>query len=203
MPYAVPQGGILEVSIKGRFENQVCLSVMHYKIDSAGGTADGDLAIDTFDAAFNAAGSFVGFYLAACHADYVCDQVVYQWIKPTRFRRVTKNPIGANGAVAGAKMPPNVSFAISKLGIHATRHGRGTLHMPAVPSAHVVGGTLSVAGGLAYLPIAQGVSQTFLAGSFIPVLLNRGNFALSEDVVNGRVETTSRVQRRRTVGLGI
>lgn len=203
MPYAVPNGGILEVSIKGKFELQTFLSVFHYRITAAGGTADGDAAINAADAILNVAGGFVDAYADALHADAILEDVIYQWIHPKRYHRVRKAPVTLTGHVAGTKMPPNVSGPITKKSVTATRHSRGTLHMPAVPASFVIGGTISNAGQIAYNNFALLVVSTGALLGYEPVLFNRLSPGLSEAIVEAYSETTSRVQRRRTVGLGI
>lgn len=203
MPYEVTDGAILEFTVRGVFEGQVCLTVLHYKLVNSLGLPDGDLAISQLNTEMNDLTDFIGFYSACVHSDYLFNQLVYQWIWPVRYHRQVKVPVPTAGTVTGTKLPPNVSGAISKFSDKATRHSRGTVHMPAVPGTFHSQGLITGSGQASYNDLAGHIVLTRQTESLIPILFNRVNPAVSEQVTNARAETTSRVNRRRTVGLGI
>lgn len=203
MAYEVADGAILESTIVGNHEGQVTMSVFHYRLTSTLGLPDGDAAIDAFNVEWNDLTDFVGAYVTALSQTWLATMCVYQWIYPTRFHRRTKTPAAAQGSVAGLSLPPNVSAAISKLSEKATRRSRGTLHVPGVPSSHVNSGEITLAGKALYDDLAEFMPVRYQTNTFVPILFNRTNPALSETIVEGRSELTSRVNRRRTVGLGI
>lgn len=203
MPYEVSDGAILEATIVGNHEGERTMSVFHYRLTSTLGLPDGDAAIDLFNIEWNDLTDFVGAYVTALSTTWNAVQAVYQWIYPTRFHRRTKTLTADTGVVAGLSLPPNVSVAITKTSEKATRRSRGTLHMPAVPSAYVTAGLVLPIGKAAYDDLAGFMPVLYQTGTFVPILFNRNQPNLSEQIVEGRTEETSRVNRRRTVGLGI
>lgn len=203
MAYPVSDGAILEFTVKGVFEGQVCMTVLHYKLVESLGLPDGDAAIAALNLELNDLTDFIGFYAACVHSDYLFSQLVYQWIWPIRFHRQVKVPVPTSGVVTGTKLPPNVSAAISKFSDLASRHSRGSVHMPAVPGSFHSQGLITMSGQASYTDLAGHIVLKRQTDSLVPILFNRPNPAVSEVVTNARPETTSRVSRRRTVGLGI
>jgi len=202
MPYSVNDGAILEVTIKGRCFGQVCMNVFHYKLDSTFGIPDGDAAIEAFNVEWNDAADFLGAWAACTSFNLSIDQLVYQWIYPIRYHRVVHVPTGGVVQNAGDALAANISTAVTKLSEKATRHSRGTLHMPAVPTTFIEEGELTAAGITAYDGFLPFVDNDYRTGTLLPVLFNRNQPADSERIFSARLERTSRVNRRRTVGVG-
>lgn len=203
MPYPVADGSILEVTIQGRHNDQTVLSLFHYRLVGSLGLPDGEAAIDTFDAEFQAAGGIADQYVACCSNEYLSTRIHYQWIYNLRYHKKDFAGRNGDGKIAVPAHPQNVGSAITKWNNRASRHSRGTLHMPAVPQTFTTAGRLNGVGLLTYQTLATLLNQTLVTGTMEPVLLNKANPSLSLLIDGATVEETSRINRRRTVGLGI
>lgn len=203
MPYVVPVGGIIEVTVEGRANNQVTLSVLHYRLIAAAGVPDGDAAAQALLNELNNPLDLIGAYAACCSNHFELVAISAQWIHPTRFHRNDQNSLIPNGQRAGDMLPPNVSAAITKLADEATRHGRGTLHMPGVPAPEVLDGLVQANQLIRYDTLGVQIKKVRQAGTMVPILFNRLAPTQSVVITATRSEETSRVNRRRTVGVGI
>jgi hypothetical protein len=186
-------------------DGQLCMSIFHYQYDSGSVIPDGQVALTDFLNKIRVAGKLKDKYLA-CIPDVVNDVTWHaQWIIPTRYR-VTELAIPADaGLVPTAPMPSAVAVAITKRGELANRHNIGTLHMPAVPNTFVAQSMLTAPGFLAYDDLGTQVKEpvTLTGGQLMnPVILNKADYILSPTILTTVTQPTSRVNRRRTVGLG-
>src|SRR5262245_21694916 len=146
MPYTVDDGAILEVSFRGRSWDQRTISLFHYRFSNTLGPVDGVTLIEQIDPLLNNAAPdrLVGSYLAACAAGFTLEEVVYQWLVPTRRARIPKTPAATAGTVVGTLAPPNLSVALSKTSDVAGRRGHGTLHMPGLTLDGIDGGRITL-----------------------------------------------------------
>lgn len=203
MPYPVADGSILEVTIQGRHNDQTVLSLFHYRLVGSLGLPDGEAAIDAFDLEFQAVGGIADQYLSCCSNEYLGTRIHYQWIYNIRYHKKDFANRNGDGKVAVPAHPQNVGSAITKFNNIAGRHSRGTLHMPAVPQTFTTAGRLNGVGSLTYLTLASQLQTVLVTGTMEPVLLNKANPALSKVIDGATVEETTRINRRRTVGVGI
>jgi len=207
MSYTVSNGAILEVSIKGTYKTQRFLSLFHYRYERPSGEVDGRVLINTINPLINdaALGKLVKEYTLTLHTDAALEEVVYQWLWPTRRPRVTKTPAVLSGNVAGDPAPPNIAMALTKRGDAAGRHGVGTLHMPALSLVNIDGGEFTLLGQDSYgqmlTKLAEVINIEF-GENLIPVILNRGDPANSPQILDTFSHKQVRTMHRRTVGLG-
>lgn len=207
MAYVVASGAILEASIKGRYQGQRILSLFHYRYISTSPPADGLTTINDFNAKFNTVGaaSVLGAYCQAAPEDYTCEEVVYQWLSPTRRARVPKTPALVAGSRASDPAPTNISIFIEKLSDMAGRHGHGGLHWGLLLATDYDGNTLSL-GGIANLDtlrtrMAESVNLDF-GIDMVPLIFNRAAPTDSVEVTGTVVKEGVRTMHRRTVGVG-
>lgn len=205
--YLVGNGAFLEVSIKGRMDDQRILSFFHYRYDTIDVPIDGAGLIDTFNPLFNgaAAPTVVKAYTDVTTTGVLLEEVVYQWIQPTRRARVSKIPAVAAGSVIGDQLPCNLAVALTKKSETAGRHGHGTLHLPGILTDFVVSSRLTLLGADSYGPLLDALFKTFdLVGGakMVPVIYNRTNPDTSVPITTAQVEQTVRTMHRRTVGVG-
>jgi hypothetical protein len=205
MAYPVPLSSVLEYVIRLTVDGQECMSVLHYQYDSGSSIADGKAALTDFLNKMRVAGELNDKY-RGCIPDEVTD-ITYraQWITPQRFRYTFLAVAPEAGLVAAPTMPSAVSVAITKQAEAANRHGQGTLHMPAVPQSFVTDSMVNGLGGLAYLDLCTKlILPIVLTGGQLmnPVLFRRDDPVLSETIITAFPQATTRVNRRRTVGLG-
>ena len=202
MAYTIPVGGIVETIWMGNTAGQRTMTVLHWK-NNGTVLSDGVSALGTITNWMK--GGTVGTaYLAATAADWAAFRVQAQLIYPTRYRPIQATWTGPG--VGGASKTPNVGSALTRYGETANRHSIGTIHMPALPSENyndgVLDATITLALGnlLAYWTANNSMGTT---STFQPVLYNRATPTNSVVVIGGTVQPQVRIDRRRTVGLGI
>lgn len=144
-------------------------------------------------------------YLACLPATYTLNECRAQRIKPTRSAYSSQFPIGFVGTNANAATKPNCTGSITFRTALGGRGQHGTAHIGPAPDAAAVAGILTAA-----YQTLLGNLGTPLLGSFVPplsgslvvpILWQRktDTFQLWQSFFIGQ---TSRVQRRRTVGIG-
>lgn len=207
MPYDVQDDAIVEVTIKGILAQQVVMSVLHYRVSDTGFGILGSAGLDDLQNKLFDVGSLMDKYTKCCSENLTEVRLVLQWVHPIRYAK--QQYLGAfnSGQVAGDALPPNDTAAITKRSERAGRHYVGTLHMPAVPTTAVVNGNMN---GIWQLPatdlgdVATQVIEATPGGArYHPLIFNRTAPAASPEWTTYVVQGTSRVGRRRTVGLGI
>lgn len=207
----VNDGAILEVTLSQRMNSQTLLNIFHYRlITSPGATVDGDTVVAILTAALLDPPVELAVNLkAASPANWAYDGLVTQWITPTRYTRFFDNTDAGAGALLSSPTPQNVAITTTKLAIEATRHGIGSFHLGGVASGDVLNGAITVQ-GVAHAAIVadammQVVDVSAAAGALTlrPVIFNRVTPSASLNWVEYKTQLTSRVERRRTVGLGI
>lgn len=204
VPYEIGPDSFIEISMESELNGQQNISLFHYVYTGTAIIPDGrQLALDFLDVLAGPDALYEA-YLACLSSDVGQVQMYAQWIHPNRFAYVTyPTPSDADGPVGA--LPQNVSVAITKRGVVAARNAIGTLHMPAVPSDWVVNGQVVQPIGTPYQDLADSLAsdQTVGAVTLEPVLFNRTTPADSQFIAEAFYQLTSRVDRRRTVGLGI
>lgn len=132
-----------------------------------------------------------------------------QPIYPTRLRSQLNILPGTAGTQAGLALPTNTAQTITKTTDLATRYGIGSMHLPPGDINSVSVGTgqwTIVQFGLlntVALHIVGPWLSVVLADVWEPVLWNQATPARVTPITSAKVQETIRVERRRTVGLGI
>lgn len=150
--------------------------------------------------------------VAACYVDDAQNgKLSIQKIYPARFIRSTSAsnaPIGTNDGYT-AKLPQNVSMAITVRSDNSGPHFLGTKHIGCLGDNFVEDGLVTTAGKTALAGLGDqlvAVQDVVVSGvnvAMVLIILNRVSPSVSAVVTNYIRGDTSRVQRRRTVGLGI
>jgi len=202
---------IMEVRAAGLCHGSRTLTVLHYAFTWSGGAIDGWPAYDAMHAAM--IGGFRPIwddYLACCGTDFQFQFIDYQWVWPTRFifKRNT-SVLGEAGTGPSDSLPLANSAGIIRRGTAASRHGRGTIKMPAVPTDFVTVDSLTAPALAAYGILADDLTQTIpvtvgaTVTSAAPNLFNRANPGDSQAVSGWDVRTALGTERRRLPGRGI
>lgn len=209
-PVAV--GDIYEVIYTFTFTGQKTMFTLHYHLDSLSGSSP-SLAdfIEGLRLELDALGN-ISQQLAGCYStNAVGGLLSIQKVYPARYLKREQSsgfPTGTNSA-ATSPLPPNVSMALTLRGDNSGRHFRGTKHLGCLGNNFVTDGIISAGGLLAMQELGDVliVPLTFSVGGVTcvvsPVVLNRSAPNVSPVITSYVRGTTSRVQRRRTVGLGI
>jgi len=207
MAYVIAGQSILTAIIRGRHEGQEVMSIFPYRYNSQSPLNDGAAAIEAFHINFAGALGVWQKWRECVSALVVGIRLQYQWTHLDRFAYVEKIPaIGETGTVGGDAYPVNVSVAITKRTQNAGRAQVGTLHMPGVPITFATNGVIQAAATDTYtqlrLKMVEAISTANPAAEFLPVLFHKTAPALSPAFNQTALKPFTRVQRRRTVGVG-
>lgn len=207
MPYGIPAGGVVELRINGRQENQQTLTILHWQLaPESTGVTDGAAALSAFDAQITDGDGVWDSFKACTSIAWTLVSRDWQWIAPLRYRTRSFGVLGDQGNNAGVCLPVNDSVAITKQADRAGRRGVGTIHMPGVPQSFVTGGSTLTAGAATNydtfaiqckIPIS---AET--GGNLQPIIFHRTTPNDSRIWTEHKVQPYTRTMRRRTVGLG-
>ena len=206
---AMAVGDLIEVVIKGQIHNQTTLTVFHYYVSGASTTPD------LFDELENVldefldmgVGSFLPTWLSVVPSSWNLRTISTQKIAPVRSRRVvsaTQNEAGL-GSDSGVT---NVQGAITFQTDFAGRRFIGGVRVPMSP-ADAFNGSWSALTLGKLEALAQEFGSPFTEpggdGIYQPCIYHRDLAPPSNrtDITAVLVQPTTRVIRRRTVGLGI
>lgn len=204
---ALLAGSIVEATFSGTHSGQRILNVYHYRVSQISTLPYND-EMDQFILQFGslAAGGMRRTLLDCMPANYTLQQMVAQGVFPQRFRRDVT--VVNNAGTRGDAIAPNIAAVVT---LHTERAGRsqiGGKHFITGSENDVVLGIIQ-AGLLANMQLHANacvlpLTATAGGGVYTPVIFHRNTPATpSTDLVGGFPQETSRVMRRRTVGLGI
>nr|CRY97182.1 hypothetical protein [uncultured prokaryote] len=203
-------GAVVAFRIDGRQDGQQTLTSFHWRIEAITDTTV-DLG-DLYSGVVNLltdTDALLPLYLNACSFELEDVRVITQVIFPIRYlqvsNRVTDNEAGHAESDA---FPPNVSGVFTLRGDYASRDNISTKHMPAVPLTAIALGIVNETQQSLYSAIAMYAKSQLLVEvgtnsiTLVPIILKVANYLDSAVITNYQVPYTSRVMRRRTVGLG-
>lgn len=154
-----------------------------------------------------AAGQMVDLMAQATCNVLTFNEIIFQPIYPNRYAAVSEVIVGKTGVISSTCLPPNVAGTLTKGSINATRWGRGSIHLAGFPASAVNAGVWSNAQQLLMNNIAAHVLGGFKGNPGDPVwdavLWNHKLPARTTVVNQCYAQETSRVERRRTVRVGI
>lgn len=186
--------------------SQRLMNTFNYRLDTVGTETDNEALGIAMRLVLNAAGRLRAKYLLAIPPQVTLANTWIQTLWPTRMRKQTFVD-ALPGTLAGIASSANTAASIERNGDRASRHDIGRIQLPAAnDTGSITNGVITAAGYLAALN-ALGLEMittiTTAGGSVLrPVLLRTpvdGSFSY---VIGGTVQTTLRVMRRRTVGVG-
>ena len=207
MPMA-DSGSIVSQEARGQMNGQLIMLTLHWRIETNYGAPWDQIptfnAWQTINEAF---GGITGVYAASTSTALTGIFWPFQVIKPVRYLSFLYTTVNDHGTVGGAAMPPNVAHGLTMRSDLAGKKNRGTKHIGAVPASFTLNGLLTAAGRAALnglRDVLQSPIDIFGDASVIatPVVFQRRNYAASQVITGGDPQPTTRVQRRRTVGLG-
>lgn len=202
----ISNGAVLEVVVHSTLNAQRQMTVLHYKLSDMSAPADQFVKLEAVDTRFALADGIYDAIAAASGNDCEFQEVQLQWIFPTRFayRRFDSMPL--IGQYPNICLPSNVAATITKKGVEAGRHSIGAVHLPNVPQETMVEGLFQAPYTTALEALATALKTPYTiatGGTLTPIIANRASLGGSKEVVTTVVQLSTRVQRRRTLGLGI
>lgn len=209
MAYQVANDSIVQVILRGRMGAQECMNVMHFRpVDPpAGDIADGLNNLTEIVGILDPIGAGWSHLVSLYASDqFTMDYLQAQYIWPTRFSyaRFAANTTG--GTVVGDPAPPNVQAAVTLQGDGVGRHQRGGMRLAGLVASDVTSGLLD-AGLVSKINdlvefLIEPFTPTTSALEYEAVIFQREAPGASVPVTHFHTQSTSRVERRRTVGLG-
>lgn len=202
----VNNGAILEVVIHSMLNGQRQMTVLHYRLSDLSTPADQFVKLEAVDDRFALADGIYDAVANASGNDCEFQPVQLQWIFPTRYayRKFASMPL--IGQYPNICLPSNVSATITKKGEEAGRHSIGAVHLPNVPQETMVAGIFQAPYTTALGDLATALKTPYTlatGGTLTPIIANKASLGGSKDVFTTVVQDATRVQRRRTLGLGI
>jgi hypothetical protein len=201
---------IISVGVDSLLNGQQVLLTHHYVITAVTGTAPTvQLGTTSIITAINGAAGLVQKLADTYSNDVLLMSIYAQKIWPIRYVRFSGTPSLDTGSVSGDALPQNVAHAITLRSEFIGADGRGTKHIGGVPSTWSVGGQMTETAYDAYAALADELVDTLtvavLGGGQLtlkPIAYHRATPSVSALVDNWIISRTTRVMRRRTVGLG-
>lgn len=203
-----PVGSIVECTYVGRIFNQTVMNVFHYAVTTEATVQNPIIEQDNLLSVFwdNAAGTLGNVFVGVMPPEYTLAIASVQFIYPTRYRRSFNNPlaVGTLGEAVTANVQSTIMFQTDKAG----KSQRGAKRM-VMPTNQSDGGVISVI----YKGLLQNVANEMITslsvpesgGVYTPCIYHRAPNAVPKfDLITGAVvQDTTRVIRRRTVGVGV
>lgn len=205
---AVPVGGVIEVTVQGTLFNQITMNVFHLTPIALASEPDTEAEIARLvDTHFTGDPVTISDALAQCMpSNWLPRPTTGQQVYPERRIRVSvpNAMIGAGGEATTA----NVQASLTLQTIRAARDGRGAKRVVIAPSDSV-NGQLTPALSVKMATFANfflnPLNVPAIGGQYLIVVYHRrADPGFKWDrVVRTITQTTTRVMRRRTVGVGI
>lgn len=206
MPYIVPEGATLQLTLEGSMEQQQVMTVLHYRAIIETAIGDGYAALMLILNEVTASDQLKDQWLDCLSTAVTNVKTRAQWITPTRYGAREKIVAPSSGQVAGAAMPVNAAAAITRRSEGSGRGQLATIHLPGLVKDAVVDGLITAAQQAKMTVFADATINTITpaGGTFTlqPIIFNRAAPNLSPFPVNYTVQRTVRTMHRRTVGLG-
>lgn len=210
---AVPRlaaGNVVQVVFFTTVNAQQCLNVLHYHVKEASGVKP---YFEQLDAIMTAVGDTGAATIGKALMESMSEDARMVWIQaqcvgPDR-RPFARQAIGMDGTIVEPCNAQNLSAVITKQVEVPGRGASGSFHVPGLPVTAYAFGDLDAVYVNKLLTLAERINTTVtaIAGELViePVTYQKsaegpGTF---NRIINAFPQTTLRVMRRRTVGLGI
>ena len=206
MAIAPAVGQIYSVTFDLTMFGQKLMNTFQYRLGTIGTAITTDDVCDGMNTVMNTAGNMYAKYRACVTAQVTHNNTWIQVAYPARQRKKVY-AIGVAGSWTGTAYTANTAVSIERYGPAANRHNIGRVQIPSADDATSINNGL--VSGAGYLTVLNAFAAQMLqplttaAGSVLgPVLVRSpidGNY---EFLLGTSVQTTVRVMRRRTVGVG-
>lgn len=206
---ATSDGDIYLVVIDGAIQGQRTITTFYYRIGTVVPGATVSLAYDAIIAEWVEPGRMQALYKGCTPSNWTYQATRVQKIWPQRIRAL-RSTTGTGPGIRPPSELSNVAASITRFAEGATRRDRGGIRVPITPAdvtGGMIAGTLPVALEALAEEMLAGLDGSLTAGIFSPVLFAKlpppAVGVVVSPLFGTEVEFTSRVIRRRTVGLGI
>lgn len=203
----LPVGAIFEVTYIGRLFNQLTMNVRHYYVTAQSTTPGITDEVENILGHFSdmGVGSVLPAYLQVVPEELTVEKAVVQVLTPSRFRKQfeTINQAGLSAMTTTSNVQASITFTTRLSG----RDQQGGMRVPASPG-QAVGGLWEAGYVTALTTLAARFSEPITEpngdGIYQPCVYHRtkGPPADRSDIVAFIIQPSSRVIRRRTLGVG-
>lgn len=193
------------VSFRGTLFGQRIINTFWYQLSLVTGTPDETAFNNAFHSVLNAPAGCIEKFLDCMPSQYLLNEVWIQKIES--FRVVANKYLHSNpGTFSQDTATANLAACITRRGAAASRHNVSSLHLvyPSLDTG-ALSGSISPAWGTAATAFLPFVAQSYVVGSLgtMSPIINNGPGAIAvSPIVMAFLQTTLRVMRRRTLGLG-
>lgn len=199
------QGGTIWLcTFRYNLNNQILLNTFPYQ-QSSTPTLDYVAFAQAIVLAMQAPGSLQDSILQSITADCALASITLQPIRPIRYQAVVV-AVGQNGQQAGLAAPQNVAQSIERRGVIAARDNIGRIQLPPCAASGIVNGGFTLLQAAQLQGVATAMMANFASGvpavSLSPVLISKDPTIVPRPITGTTVKLSSRVMRRRTVGVG-
>lgn len=205
-----PINSILEFRVKSLINDQECLTVLHYVVDTVSSLSSSGAEETAFLDAMDTGGSnaLIDKYLQTMSTDATVHQLDAQFVFPVRLVNVGQT-VEETGIHDSPCNNQNIAAVITRRTYLAGRSQVSDIHMPGVPDDKIASGFITDDWILKYADVLtkmllQVVPATG-GGKYNPVIWHRKGTIIGANynfITSGVVQPTSRTMRRRTVGIG-
>lgn len=174
--------------------------------------------LDALNTSLQGAGEMVARLAACCSSDWsaITLKLTHMGLQNVAPFWKEYNIIGFPGLLAPPTAPPQVTAVVRKRTGIAKRWGYGRVFVPMLPQGLITNGVVTAASALdsalsllaqeqnvIYSQLVGGVNIFFIPGVIRSVGQDVDEGPLFTKVIDGQYDRTTRVQRRREVGVGI
>lgn len=210
MPRQFDNNSVLEVAFVGEHQGQRTLNLLHYRFaDVVDGPRDWTTIDDDFMDVIQGLGGLQSTYLDCCSEEFTLLTIRTQILNPSRWSYIDHAIVGGEGQVVAPALPPNDGVTITKRNNGTGRTNRGAVHMPAVPTTFIADAEITSAALLAYENFGDVLVEELQLPQLPappmrlqPCIFHRADPTVSPTTTEYIVQRTSRVNRRRTKGVG-
>lgn len=208
MPTPLPAHAIVQVRMVGSLFNQQVMTVLHYRVNSGSPIDDYRTAMSELADAFLTVNKTWDKW-HACLSESVSGVVTYyQPVYPVRLTAYSRVPPNQNGLISGTDMGTNTAATVTKTTDVAARYGRGSCHLPGMVVESINPDTSewsddfqATLGGFGDSLLIQYELSDFVT---VDPVIWQFKTPARYNIVTGRiVQTSPRVERRRTLRLGV
>ena len=198
----------IRIQFRGRcFGQQIIMDLSYVVTVGAPAQPTDTTLLDLLDAVQAAPTNIRANYLACLPPEYTLDEIRAQVVFPNRSAYVSYFPAaGTVGTNANSATVSNDAAAITRRTAIAGRNQTSTLKIGPAPDAVSVAGRLTDAYRTILATLAGStlvlVTGPVSTAQMVPVILNKDGVAAGRLLRSYRVGIYSRVNRRRTVGIG-
>lgn len=219
MSYAIAGNSVCQLTLRSTLFGQEVMNTFHFRLDLAGGALpDGAAFLSDFNDMLAVADTFYDTYMLTLPVQCQNIYADLQWIDPDRLM-MRSFVVGPQGATVHVPTTANLASALELRGDIADKRSIGTKHIPGLGGVAVAAGIVQAAliaelanfGIQATLPVGIG------GRTMTPIIFGRARAQYTDKhgvvhppigksyrpITAFRVQTTARVMRRRTVGVGI